>query len=206
MSVTDNSLAGQSQEDSRRPCIIICNWDGGEPVWDLVEDLSGVPWAPDNARTELIEGVTDAEALAHSLVERLISHEARALLLIGRTRYDGPARLQIRAEIPKTDGHRLNEDGPGVVRATAPAAAILEAATKAKVALVASSNAEDDAGSALLYRVMTALEDHLETPAVAMIRFPSGMPEPQVAATIKAAASVMTQHFTPVQRPAAVRI
>ena len=204
--MTDNSLAGQSHEDSRRPCIIICNWDGGEPVWDLVEDLTGVPWAPDNARTELIEGVTDAENLARDLVSRLISHEARALLLIGRTRYEGPARLQIRAELPKTDGHRLSEDGPGVVRATAPAAAILEAAANAKVALVASSEAEDDAGSALLYRIMTALEDHLETPAIAMIRFPFGMAEPQVAATIKAAATVLTQHFTLAQRPAAVRI
>jgi len=172
----------------------------------LVEDLTGVPWAPDNARTELIEGVTDAENLARDLVSRLISHEARALLLIGRTRYEGPARLQIRAELPKTDGHRLSEDGPGVVRATAPAAAILEAAANAKVALVASSEAEDDAGSALLYRIMTALEDHLETPAIAMIRFPFGMAEPQVAATIKAAATVLTQHFTLAQRPAAVRI
>jgi len=197
MSVTENPVAAPRSGNDRSPCIIVCNWAGDELVWDLVEDLSGIPWNPDNARTELIVGGANTEALAAELVQKLVSQQARALLLIGRTRYDGPARLQIRAEIPKTEGARFSENGPGVVRPTAPTSDILEAAAKAKVALVASSQTEEDDGSALLYLVMAALEDHLETPAVAMIRFPHAMPESSIATTVKTAATVMTQHMAP---------
>lgn len=202
MSVTENPVAAPQSDHERIPCIIVCNWSGNDPVWDLVEDLSGIPWNPDNARTELIVGGSDIEALAAELVQKLVSQQARALLLIGHTRYDGPARLQIRAEIPKTEGARFSENGPGVVRSTAPTSDILEAANKAKVALVASSQTEEDEGSALLYRIMAALEDHLETPAVAMIRFPHAMPESSIATTVKTAATVMTQHMAPLRNAA----
>ena len=169
-------------------------------VWDLVEDLSGVPWNPTHARTELVEGHGDIQALANALVGKLLNHEARALLLLGRTKHDGPARLQIRAEVPKVEGRRSDHESPGVVRATAPTADILAAVKSAKVPMIASSDAEDDAGSRLLYAVMTSLENIFETPAVGLMRFPSSMGEQSVSHAVKAAATVMTQHLAPQTR------
>lgn len=189
-------------EGDRRPCILICNWDPANPAWDLVEDLSGVPWHPDQARSELVAGNTDVVALASDLVSRLQHREARALLLLGPTRYDGPIRLQIRAEIPKDDGERLDNESPGVVRATAPCADIIHAVSGTKVAIIPTSEAEDDAGSKLLYHIMTGLGDDAETLAVALMRFPRSASEASVSAAIKAAATVMTQHLAPLPRVA----
>lgn len=190
----------RTQSDDRRPCILICNWDATRPVWDLVEDLSGVPWHPDNARSELINGNGDTLALAQALASCLQRGDARALLLLGHTRHAGPARLQLRAEAPHEDGVRVDYDMPGVVRATAPAADILHAVTKANVAIVATSDAEEDAGSALLYHVMTLLGDDAETLAVAMLRFAPASTEATIASAVKATASVMTQHLSPQAR------
>lgn len=198
MAVTDTPP--DRLDNTRLPCIAICNWAEGPMVWDLVEDLSGVPWNPAHARTQLVEGKSDIQALASELVGKLLSNEVRALLLLGRTRHEGSARLQIRAEVPKIEGLRSNHLSPGVVRATAPTADILSAVKAAKVPVTASSDAEDDAGSRLLYAVMTALENNPETPAVGLMRFPSTMGEQAVSQAVKAAATVMTQHMAPQTR------
>lgn len=198
MVVTDNHP--DRFDNARLPCILICNWAEGPMVWDLVEDLSGVPWNPAHARTELVEGNSDVQALADHLVAKLLNHEARVLLLLGRTRNDGAVRLQIRAEVPKIEGQRSDHISPGVVRATAPTADILAAIKAAKVPVIASSEAEDDAGSHLLYAVMTALENSAETVAVGLMRFPVSMGEQAVSHAVKAAATVMTQHMAPQTR------
>lgn len=199
MAVMD-SQPDRFEDQFRLPCILICNWSSGEMVWDLVEDLSGVTWNPANARTELIEGHSDTKELTDLLVGKLLNHEARAILLLGRTRHDGPARLQIRAEVPKIDGQRSDHESPGVVRATAPTADILSAVKDAKVALIASSDAEDDIGSRLLYSVMMALANTAEMPAVALLRFPASMGEVPVSQVVKATVTVMTQHLAPQTR------
>jgi len=188
------------EDQSRLPCILVCNWSTGQMVWDLVEDLSGVLWNPANARTELVEGQQDTKALTELLVGKILDHEARAILLLGRTRHEGPARLQLRAEVPKIDGQRRDHQSPGVVRATAPTADILSAVKAAHVSLVASSDAEDDAGSHLLYSVMTALASTPEMPAVALLRFPASMGEVPVSHAVKATITVMTQHLAPHSR------
>ncbi|WP_297799731.1 hypothetical protein [uncultured Brevundimonas sp.] len=189
--------------DDRRPCILICNWSATQPVWDLVEDLSGVPWEPQGVRTELVDPGQSPAELAISLAERLGRPDVRRLLLVGRTKHDGPVRLQLRAEIPLHDGQRLSHDGPGIVRSTAPTADILEALAKAHVPAVATSENEADAGSELLYDVLSRLDGSLETPAVAMMRFPYLMTEGMIAQAVKSAATVMTQHLTPLPRFAA---
>lgn len=184
----------------RRPAILICSWDAADPVWDLVEDLTGEPWNPPGARSVLVHG-DETERLVQDLGDRLHSRKARALLLLGRTRHEGPIRLQIRAENRDGErGERLDPQGPGVVRATAPAADILQALADAKAPAVAASEAEDDPGSIILYRVLNALADE-ETPAVGLLRIPDGTPEQAIRQAVKAAAVAMTQHLTPQPRP-----
>lgn len=190
----------ENEAADRRPCIMVCNWSQTDPVWDLVEDLSGVPWQPDGVRTELVEPHDDIDGLAADLARRLLDQEARALLLIGRTRHDGAARLQLRTEIPQRDGERISHDAPGIARTTAPAGQIIEAITKNHISIVASSDNEDDEGSRLLYKVLTRLNITTETPSVALLRFPPSMPEAMVAQAVKSATVVMTQHLTPLPR------
>ncbi|HBI18761.1 MAG TPA: hypothetical protein DDY79_05460, partial [Brevundimonas sp.] len=67
-------------------------------------------------------------------------------------------RVQMRAENRTLDHkHRLSSTGPGVARATAPVADIVRALTAAGLEADASSEAEEDAGSYLLYRVLADL-------------------------------------------------
>lgn len=205
MAISTHISDERSQDQDRRPLLLVCNWSATDPVWDMVEDLSGVPWQPEGIRTELVEPAADITALAENLADQLDHQDARALLLIGRTQHEGPARLQLRAEIPQKNGQRLSQDGPGVVRATAPAGQILEAVTKARVSIVASSENEADDGSRLLYEILTRLDERLETPAVALIRFPKSMPETAIAHTIKSAVHVMTQHLSHAPRFNAAR-
>ena len=187
-------------DHDRRPTILVCNWSNTEPAWDLVEDLSGVPWQPECARTELVERSGDIPTLAAQLADRLINHDVRALLLIGRTKHEGPARLQLRAEIPQENGKRISPDAPGVVRSTGPAGDILDAVAKAHVSIVASSEHEPDEGSELLYDLLTRMEATMETPAVTLLRFPASMTEASIAQAVKASVVVMTQNLTPLPR------
>lgn len=189
----------------RRPTILVCNWSKQNPAWDLVEDLSGIPWQPETARTELVEPSDDMGTLAEQLAGRLLSHDVRALLLIGRTRHEGPARIQLRAEIPQANGKRISTDTPGVVRATGPTGDILDAVAKARVSIVASSEHEPDEGSALLYDLLTRMEETLETPAISLVRFPASMPEASIAQAVKATVVVMTQNLTPLPRVGSAR-
>lgn len=194
------ALSTQSAHDDRRPTILICNWSSTNPAWDLVEDLSGVPWQPEGVQTELVEGDSNIDSLAESLAERLLSRDARAVLLIGHTRHEGAARLQLRAEIPHQNGIRISADGPGVVRSTGPAADILDAVAKAHVSIVASSEHEPDEGSELLYGLLNRIGESLETPPVALLRFPASMTEASIAQAVKSAVIVMTQNFTQAPR------
>ena len=190
----------RESDHDRRPSILICNWSVTDPVWDLVEDLSGVPWQPDAARTELVEPTGDIADLSRQLADRLINHDVRAVLLIGRTRHEGAARVQLRAEIPHENGKRISDVAPGVVRSTGPAGDIIEAVAKAHVSIIASSEHEPDEGSELLYDLLTRMEDTMETPAITLLRFPVSMTETAIAQTVKAAVVVMTQNLTPLPR------
>src|SRR5690606_326374 len=113
-----------------RPALVICAYDVDETGWDPVEDLSGEPWSPVGARTLPVAG-GEAEALATVLSAHLEDHRCRGLLLVGRTRRSDAFRLQIRAENRSADGAgRIEDLGPGMARATAPAADIVRAMVK----------------------------------------------------------------------------
>lgn len=188
----------------RRPAIAICAWDPNFNAWDPVEDLSGDPWNPVGARTLPVPGSSSTEALAAQLSAMIASGECGALLLVGRTAHSGAFRLQMRAENRCLDrSDRLDHTGPGVVRATAPTAEIVRDLAAAGLSALAASDAEEDAGSYILYRILNDLPDGAASPAIGLIRAPSDAPSAKVQAAVKTAASVIARHLAPLPRSSA---
>jgi len=183
-----------------RPAIVICAWDADETGWDPIEDLSGEPWSPPGARTVPVAADTP-EALALTLSGHLGEGRCRALLLVGRTHRSSGFRLQMRAENRTLNGiERLTADGPGLARATAPAAEIVRALQEAGLTADASSDAEEDAGSYLLYRVLAALPDGANTPSVGLLRASAEQGDAAVQRAVKTAAEAMTRRMSPLPR------
>jgi len=193
-------LDPQRDGDDDRPALVICAYDVDERGWDPVEDLSGEPWNPIGARTIAVAG-GEAVALASVLSDHLADRRCRGLLLVGRTRRSDAFRLQIRAENRSADGHqRIDGLGPGMARATAPAAEIVRAMNTAGLTVDASSESEEDAGSYLLYRVLSGLADGPETPAIGLLRAPENEPDAAVQRAVKTAAQAMARHLSPLPR------
>ncbi len=188
----------------RRPAIAICAWDPSFTAWDPVEDLSGDPWNPIGARTLPVPGSAEADALAAQLSALLARGECGALLLVGRTAHPGAFRVQMRAENRRLDGaDRLDHTGPGVARATAPTAEIVRDLGAAGLNAVAASDAEEDAGSYILYRILNDLPDGPASPAIGLIRAPSDVTDAKVQLAVKTAASAIARHLAPLPRPSA---
>ncbi|MBB5770796.1 pyrrolidone-carboxylate peptidase [Brevundimonas vesicularis] len=199
MTGTMNEIGSRTSGD-RRPGIIICAYDGDDDGWDLVEDLSGEIWSPSGARAVPI-AAADPDELASTLAARLGSGECRAVLLVGRTQKGAGFRVQMRAENRTLDyKHRLSSTGPGVARTTAPVADMVRALTAAGLQADASSDIEEDAGSYLLYRVLSDLPDGPLTPSIGLLRAPAPANEAAVRKGVKAAASAMASHLTPLPR------
>ena len=182
-----------------RPALVICAWDVDETGWDPVEDLSGESWHPIGART-LPVAAGEPEALATILSAHLDDRTCRGLLLVGRTRRSDAFRLQIRAENRSLDGGRLDVVGPGMARATAPVADIVRALNEAGLAADASSDSEEDAGSYLLYRVLSGLPDGPDTPAIGLLRAPEHETDAMIQRAVKATAQAMANHLPPLPR------
>ncbi len=184
----------------RRPTIVICAWDTDETGWDPVEDLSGVAWNPAGARTVPVAG-DDPETLAGTLQAHLEQRGCRALLLVGRTGHGESFRVQMRAENRVLNGsRRLDDTGPGVARATAPVAEIVEALTDAGLMAAASSESEPDAGSYLLYCILSGLPDGIDSPAIALLRAPAAASDAAMQRAVKAAAEAIARHLAPLPR------
>ncbi len=183
-----------------RPGIVICAYDADEAAWDPVEDLSGQPWHPAGART--IPVAADArEALAERLSRHLTDAACRGLLLVGRTRLGEDFRIQTRAENREPGGRkRIDDAAPGLARATAPAADMVRALNEAGLAASASSEAEEDAGDYLLFRILSALPEGVDAPAVGLIRAPVELDDAAVTAGVKAAAGAIALHLSPLPR------
>ena len=183
-----------------RPALVICAWAPEETAWDPIEDLSGEPWSPMGARTDPL-AADEPGPLADALIARLADPRRRALLLVGRTRQGDSFRVQIRAENRTLDGTgRVDDSGPAVVRTTAPAAEMVQALREAGLTAEATSEAEPDAGSYLLYRVLSALPDEADAPAVGLLRAPSGASDAAVQRAVKTAAQAMARHLSPLPR------
>ena len=185
----------------RRPVISICAWSPSYRAWDPVEDLSGEPWNPPGARTLATPGDASAEALAETLTGLLSRGECSALLLVGRTVHAGPVRVQMRAENRRLgEPGRLDSTAPSIARVTAPVADILRELTEARISAIADSDAEEDAGSYILYRILADLPDSLESPSIGLLRIPDGESENTVRTAVKTAASAMARRLAPLPR------
>lgn len=188
----------------RRPGIVICAWSPSWTAWDPVEDLSGEPWCPPGARTLAIPGDASADRLAETLTEILTQEDCTALLLVGRTIHSGPVRLQMRAENRRLDAQgRLDETDPGIARVTAPVADMLRDLLEAGVSAIATSDAEEDAGSYVLYRILAELPDTLNSPSIGLLRIPDGESEAAVRTAVKTAASAIARRLAPLPRSSA---
>lgn len=184
----------------RRPVIVICAYDAGETGWDPVEDLSGIAWNPAGARTVSV-AADDPETLAGTLHAHLEQRGCRALLLVGRTDHGETFRVQMRAENRVLAGTgRLDPTGPGVARATAPVADIVQALNDAGLMVTASSRSEADAGSYLLYRTLSGLPDGIDSPAIALLRAPAAASDAAMQRAVKAAAEAIARHLAPLPR------
>lgn len=187
-------------DPDHRPALVICAYDADDRSWDPIEDLSGEPWSPSGARTVAVPG-GEVEALADVLANHLGHQRCRGLLLVGRTRRSDAFRLQIRAENRSLGGgRRLDNLGPGLARATAPVADIVRALQEAGLPANASSESEEDAGSYLLYRVLSGLPDGPDTPAIGLLRAPEHEPDASVQRAVKTTAETMARHFGPLPR------
>lgn len=187
-----------------RPGIVICAYDADETAWDPIEDLSGQPWSPAGART--IAVAADArEPLAERLSDHLRDSACRGLLLVGRTRQGEEFRIQTRAENREPGGRdRIQMDAPGMARTTAPVAEMVRALNAAGLAVSASSQAEEDAGDYLLFRILNALPEGVDAPAVGLIRAPADLDDAAVTAGVKAAAGAIALHLSPLPRRRAI--
>ncbi|WP_339932204.1 hypothetical protein [uncultured Brevundimonas sp.] len=184
----------------RRPAIVICAYDAAETGWDPVEDLSGIAWNPPGARTVPV-AADDPDTLATTLQDQLEQHGCRALLLVGRTSNGESFHVQMRAENRVLDGtRRLDDTGPGVARATAPVAEIVQALNDAGLAAAASSESEADAGSYLLFRILSGLPDGIDSPAIGLLRAPAAASDAAVQRAVKAAAEAIASHLSPLPR------
>lgn len=189
------SSSDSAQRPDRRPGIAICAYDADDQGWDLVEDLSGQPWNPVGARTIAVSaGAPDL--MASTLTSHLLNGDCRAVLLIGRNRKSDSFRVQMRAENRDlTHRHRQTLTGPGVARTTAPVADIVRALNAAGLSVDASSEAEDDVGSYLLYRVLSELPEGPNTPAIGLLRTPLPADEALIRKGVKAAANAIASHL-----------
>ncbi|AQR61602.1 hypothetical protein BZG35_08015 [Brevundimonas sp. LM2] len=192
-------ITAETQPD-RRPEMLVCIYENGDPSWDAMNAATTEGWAPPAARTRLI-GPDDPAVLAGLVTDELNSADCRAVLLVGRTRRSEGFRIQMRAENRALAGQaKLSSTGPAMARATAPVAEIVRALNDAGLSTGATSESEDDAGSYLLYRVLTALPDAADAPAVGLLRMPLTAHPDAVHTALRAAASAMARHLSPLPR------
>lgn len=185
--------AAEEQAD-RRPAMLICVYEDADPVWPL--DAAGTA----TARIRAL-GPNAPDALAGLITKELGDEACRAVLLVGRSRKADRFRIQLRAENRALSGGRkLVVTGPAVARATAPASEMVRALSEAGFPADATSDSEDDAGSYLLYKVLTALPDNADAVSVGLLRTPAGLEPDAARRGVEAAAMAIARHLSPLPR------
>lgn len=181
-------------QPERRPAILVCAYDAEDALWE------DGPWAPPGARIRTV-GPGDPARLAEVILHALDDADCRAVLLVGRLRRGDGFRLQMRSENRAlVGGGKLSQTGPALARATAPAADIVRSLTDAGLNAEATSDSDDDAGSYLLYRILTALPDDADVPSIGLIRAsPSLTPDDRLRG-LQTAAAAMARHLSPLPR------
>lgn len=189
----------ETQPD-RRPAILVCVYEFDDPAWPALNDVSSDGWTPLSARPRLI-GPGEPTMLASILTGQLDDADCRAVLLFGRCRRSEGFRVQMRAENRTlSGGGKQVPTGPAMARATAPVAEMVRALNDAGLSADATSEGEDDAGSYLLYRILSALPDAADAPAVGLLRVPLNIDAATLRVGIRTAVSAMARHLSPLPR------
>lgn len=189
----------ENQPD-RRPAILVCAYDAADPLWSVIDAESASAWSPPGARFRTV-GPGDPAALAGLITGKLDDADCRAVLLVGRTKKSDGFRVQMRAENRDlTGGKKLSQTGPSLARATAPVAEMVRALIDAGLSADATSDSEEDVGSYLLYRVLTALPDDADAPSVGLLRSPASLTADQLWLGVQTAATAMARHLSPLPR------
>lgn len=193
-------MSDADRADQRLPVIVLCGYDADDEVWDPVEDLSGAHWRPHGAlAVNMTPGPPDH--LYEALAEQLRDRRCRALLLVGRGRSPDRFTVQLRAENRALSGSgRMNPDLPSLARATLPVADVIAALSDAGLLADATSEAEPDAGSYLLFRILAELSDVTEAPAIGLLRVPADVSLETARKGVKAAASAIAAQLAPMGR------
>ncbi|WGM31620.1 hypothetical protein [Brevundimonas sp. NIBR11] len=189
----------ENQPD-RRPAILVCAYEAADPLWSVVNAETASGWSPPGTRLRPL-GPDEPATLAGLITGQLSDAACRAVLLVGRTRKSNAFRIQMRAENRAlAGGKKLSQIGPALARATAPAAEIVRALTDVGLAADATSDSEEDAGSYLLYRVLTALPDNADVPSVGLLRAPVSLDDDALRLGVQTAAAAMSRNLSPLPR------
>lgn len=180
----------------RRPVILVCTYDDAASFWpldDAVATAAGARLTP--------LGPGDPDSLSEQIAVELHQAECRAVLLVGRTRRADGFRLQMRAENRAlTGGGKVSSTGPGLARATAPVAEMVRALHEAGLPAEATSEGEEDSGTYLLYRVLTALPEDADVPSIGLLRASNSLNPEQVRLGLQIAAAAMAQNLSHLPR------
>lgn len=180
----------------RRPVILLCAYDESDSAW-LRDDGD---WSPPGTRLRAV-GPGEPDLLSQQISGELRDADCRAVLLIGRTRKSDGFRLQMRAENRALNGGgKVSSIGPGLARATAPVAEMVRALHEAGLTAEATSEGEEDVGSYLLYRVLTALPEDADVPSIGLLRASASLNVDQARLGLQTAAAAMAQHLSPLPR------
>ena len=192
---------GSDMRDTR-PGLIVCAFDRPRPGWDLVEDLMGRLWSPPGARTVMI-AADQPVPLARSLHSELATPGVRGLLLVGNAEVGDEALIPLRALNRSADGvDRASDDGPGVVRSTAPAAEMIRALAQIGMVARIEPDGATGAGGYLLYQILASVPDTELAPSVGMVLLPPNLEPEATREAVKAAASAMATSLSPLPRAA----
>lgn len=184
----------------RRPAILVCVYEPEDHAWGALDDVTSTGWNPAGARALPI-GTGDPDSLAEQISEGLGHVDCCAVLLVGRTRRSEGFRVQMRAENRAlAGGSKISSTGPAMARATAPIAEIVRALSDAGLSADATSECEEDVGSYMLYRILTALPDAADAPAVGLLRVPIAIDPESLRTALRTATSAMARHLSPLPR------
>lgn len=154
-----------------------------------------VPLMTGSARTETV-GSEDPAVLADLINRKLGQAECQAVLLVGRTGRSEGFRVQMRAENRTLAGRaKWSDTGPAFARTTAPVSEMVQALNVAGLTAAATSDSDEDAASYLLYRILTALPDENDAPAVALLRVPEALDPSEGRRGVAVAADAIARHL-----------
>lgn len=189
----------------RRPAIVVCIYETDDPALTLLDGALPASRLAAGARVIPI-GPDDPAVLADVITGTLQKGDCRAVLLIGRTRRSDGFRVQMRAENRTlAGGAKWASTGPATARSTAPVAEIIRALTDTGLAAEATSESEDDAGSYLLYRILTALPEDADAPAIALLRAPLAFGPEEVGRGVALGAAAIVRHLSPLARERSIQ-